>query len=88
VEPECRRAFDEGSTLADRAPRWMYGHDDPGMPFVEKVERHFFRERFPFHPFGDPYDHHPHMREKVRQQRQAARQAAAAAAPPSLKSEL
>ena len=25
VEPECRRAFDEGAALADRAPRWLWG---------------------------------------------------------------
>ncbi|KAL1496578.1 hypothetical protein AB1Y20_014183 [Prymnesium parvum] len=84
----CRRAFDAGEALSHHAPPWMYGGNDPGMPFSEKVERHFFKERFPFLPFGDPLDNHPAMREKVRQEDKAAREAAAKASSPELKSEL
>ena len=62
--------------------------NDPGIPFIEKVERHYFSERFPFEPFGDPFDHHPEMRQKTRQRREAARQEVDAASPPSLKQEL
>ena len=70
------------------APPFRTRSNDPGVPFIEKVERHYFSERFPFEPFGDPFDHFPEMREKQRKRREAARRQADAASPPSLKAEL
>ena len=51
-------------TLSDENKRrdYDYGKDlDPSedsnrYPFREEVERTYFPERFPFHPFGDPHE--------------------------------
>ena len=44
-DAECRAQFDEGSEIEGFEPS-----------FAEAVERHFFKERFPFEPFGDPFE--------------------------------
>ena len=61
----CRRGFDRGEGL-----QWARARGGEAATFYEAVERHFFAERYPFEPFGDPYDLHPEMQQRRREERQ------------------
>ena len=68
----CRRTFDRGAAIEDFRPS-----------LAEAVERHYFPERFPFEPFGDPFEDHgeegaARHRRGVRRQRERS-----GAAPPN-----
>ena len=63
-EPDCRHAFDDGADIEGFSPS-----------FREAVEKHYWPERYPFEPFGDPFEHHP---DAARKERAAARRRAAA----------
>ena len=74
ADPDTRRAFDAGEDL-DKLKRDEEDDDDVRTHW-EETERKYYPERYPFLPFGDPFEgKRRHDNEKERKQR-LAREAA------------